>query len=98
MSTRTPAPKAEDYSVVPGSVGNLDDHRASARACVAPGVGGDVIDGVDDEKPGRRFRLRENPAAGRVQQYAPADKTALTNSDCERCGSHANDAEMRAET
>jgi hypothetical protein len=50
MSTRTPAPKAEDYSVVPGSVGGLDDNCAGAGGGVAPGVGRDVIDGVDDEK------------------------------------------------
>ena len=74
MSTRTPAPKAEDYSVVPGSVDGLDDDRAGAGTRIAPGVGGNVVDGVDDEKPGRRFRLRENPAAGRVQQYAPPTK------------------------
>src|SRR5674476_549670 len=29
---------------------------------------------VDDEEPRRKFRLRENPAAGRVQQYAPPTK------------------------
>ena len=61
-----------------GRGGGLHNHGAGARGGVAPGVGGDAATNparrADDEEPRRRFRLRENPAAGRVQQYAPPTK------------------------
>jgi hypothetical protein len=51
--------------------GQADYHRAGAGSGVPAGVGHDVVHVVDDESPGRKFKVRENPAAGRVQQYAP---------------------------